>query len=201
MVASPEQTGHHYISLQEYLEIEEESGLRHEWIAGELRAMAGAAPDHVTIVSNINGVLRNQLRGKSCQPWSNDIRVKVPSGNRYFPDVIVACQPFEWDDEMPHTLLNPQIVIEVFSPSTSDIDRGEKLRHYVRIPALRHYIMVASQEMFVTHIHRSDDNDWRLQVYDQPDQELTLSEYSCRLPLAEVYERLEFEKVSAPAAP
>lgn len=195
MAESPE-TFHkpHYITLQEYLKIEEETGLRHEWINGEVRAMAGASPAHVTIVSNLIGEAGTHLKDKSCQPWSNDIRVRIPvSGQRYFPDVIIACPPHEWDDEIAHTLLNPRVIIEVLSPSTSDIDRGEKLRAYFKMPSLTDYILVASQEIFVTHLHRQGDGDWRIRVLDQLEDELVLESIECRISLEEIYSRLEFE--------
>lgn len=164
---------------------------------GKLRAMAGASANHATIVSNITREFGIQLRGKSCQPWSNDIRIKIPVlGNRYFPDVIVACPPHEWDEEMPHTLLNPRVIVEVLSPSTSEIDRGEKLRAYFRLPALTDYVLVASQEMFVTHLQRPEGGDWKIHIADMPESELLLESIECRLTLAEIYERLEFKTVS-----
>jgi Uma2 family endonuclease len=194
MAAAPETfQPPHYITIAEYLKIEDETGLRHEWVNGTVRAMAGAAPGHVTIVSNIVRRLGNQLEGKSCQPWSNDIRVRIPiSGQRYFPDVVVACPPHEWDEEIPHTLLNPRVVIEVLSPSTGDIDRGEKLRAYFRLPSLTDYVLVASQEMYVTHLHRECDGDWRIHIADQSEDFLDLKAIECRISLPEIYERLNF---------
>jgi len=195
MAAAPEQIGGDYISIEEYLKIEKNTDIRHEWINGEVRAMAGASPSHVTIVSNIMREAGIQLKGKGCQPWSNDIRVRIPvSGQRYFPDVIIACPPHEWDDEIALALLNPRIIIEVLSPSTSDIDRGEKLRAYFRMPSLTDYILVASQEIFVTHLHRQSDGDWKMRVADQLEDELVLEEIECRISLREIYERLEFQE-------
>lgn len=194
MAASPETFQQHYITLQEYSKIEEETGERHDWENGRVYNMAGASYAHNTIVVNIVREFSAQLRGKSCQPFSNDLRVTVPQlKRRTYSDVIIACPPFEWDDELPHTLLNPRVVIEVLSPSTQRFDCTNKLAWYRRVPSVTDYIMIASEAMHVQHIRRLAEGDWRIQVYEKADEVLDLPEYSCRLTLGEIYERLEFE--------
>lgn len=130
--------------------------------------MAGASPAHNTIVANIIRELGTQLRGKSCQPWSNDLRVTIPKlRRRTYPDVVVACPPVEWDDELPNTLLNPRVVIEVLSPSTQRFDRTNKLSWYRRITTVTDYVMIASEARQVTHIQRLSDGDWKLHIYEE----------------------------------
>lgn len=193
MAASPETfQKQRYITLEEYLKIEAETGVRHEWVNGKVRAMAGASYAHNTIAVNIVSVLQNELRGKSCQPFSNDMRVTIPTvKRRTYPDVLIACPPFEWDEELPHTLLNPCVIFEILSSSTHRFDRINKLAWYRRIATVSDYVLVASEIMHVQHIKRLADGDWRIQVYEQPDEVLDLPEYSCRLSLEEIYERLE----------
>lgn len=197
MAAAPETFSKHYITLEEYLKIEESTGERHDWENGQVFNMAGASFAHNTIVVNIVRELGVQLRGKGCQPFSNDLRVTIPqTQRRTYPDVLIACPPFEWDDELPHTLLNPRVIIEVLSPSTQRFDRTNKLTWYGRVPSVTDYIMVASETMNVQHIRRLGEGDWRIQVYESPDEILDLPEYSCRLALSEIYERLGFDEES-----
>jgi Uma2 family endonuclease len=202
MVAAPE-TVHssHYVTLEEYLKIEEETGERYDWENGRIYNMAGAAYPHVTVTDNITRILGNQLRGKSCQSFSQDQRIKIPIiGRRTYPDVLIACPPFEWDEELPNTLLNPRVIIEVLSPSTKKFDRTNKLKWYGRIPSVTDYIMVASEWMEVTHIHRTEEGIWQIsKMLDQPEEVVELDEYSCRQTLGEIYERLEFEKSADPS--
>jgi Uma2 family endonuclease len=195
MAVSPEKVGQHYITLEEYLKIEDATGERHDWENGRVYNMAGASYPHNTIVVNIVRELSVQLRGKPCQPFSNDLRVTIPGiKRRTYPDVAIACPPLEWDNELPHTLLNPCVVIEVLSPSTQRFDRINKRKWYKRIPSLTDYIMIASEAMEVTRVHLNEGVWGISHILDEPEQVLELPEYSCRMTLEEIYERLGFEK-------
>jgi len=115
-----------------------------------------------------------------------------------YPDVLVACPPFEWDDELPHTLLNPRVVIEVLSPSTERYDKAAKLEHYRNINSLTDYILVSQDKVSVQHYRRLENNDWLLHIAETREEVLAIASIECSLALGEVYERIDF---SAPASP
>lgn len=195
MVAYPQPSPR--ITPQEYYEIDQASEIRHELIDGQIYAlteiygMAGAATPHNHIAGNAFGLLHAQLRGKPCAPFNQDQRLKVkPFGNFYFPDLMVACPPFEWDDEIRHTLLNPVVIVEVLSPSTENKDRVAKWFCYQRIESLRDYLMIHQSERRVEHYSRSDANGWHYQTIEG-EGEILLASIDCTLNLADVYERVE----------
>jgi Uma2 family endonuclease len=184
-----------YISNAEYLAVEERTGIRHEWFNGRVYAMAGAAPDHNTAVLNIGTSLNVQLRGRPCRPWATDQRVKIAATDlKTYPDVLVACPPHEWDEELPHPLLNPSVIIEV--PSTAAYDWGETFDHYRRLPSLTDYLLVWTERVHVDHYRRQENNDWLLHIAESLEETLYLEGVGCRLSLAEIYERIEFGDTS-----
>lgn len=211
MAAVAYQPRENYVTLEEYLSIEERSGERHEWLAGRVYNMAGASAPHNTLTINIATLLNVQLRGKSCRPWAQDMRVKITAtGLRAYPDVLVACPPHEWDDELPHTLLNPAVIIEVLSPATAAYDRGEKFNHYRRIESLHDYLLVDAASRNIVHLQRrqitgqnaeqngATNGEWLLRVLEAPEDTVELPGVGCRLNVGEVYERVEFEANDPP---
>ncbi len=193
MVAEAYQPEETYITYAEYLALEKSSGLRHEWVDGAVWAMAGASANHNTLTSNLNGILYNQLRGRPCQSWTQDLRVRIAANNVLtYPDVLVSCPPAEWDEKLPHTLLNPRVVIEVLSPSTEAYDKQAKLEHYRLVPSLSDYILVSQDKMMVLHYHRLENDDWLLHIAENADEVLPMEAIDCHLPLSEIYERIEW---------
>jgi Uma2 family endonuclease len=194
---------------EEYLELERKADFRSEYVdgviypmgewrrdptTGRMRVMAGASPNHNSISANANGILYAQLRGKPCRPWSLDMRVKVPGLSSYvYPDVLAACPPFEWDDELKDTLLNPVVLIEVLSPSIAEIDRNEKWEHYRQIESLRHYLLVAQDRVWVRHYTRHTANAWLMEDFTDLDDSIPLDTIDASLSLRELYEDVTFD--------
>ena len=128
----------------EYLAIERAADYKSEFFADEMFAMAGAAPAHVLITSNVTRELGTQLKGRSCRVYPSDLRVKVSETGLYtYPDVVIVCGEQQFDDEHRDTLLNPTLIVEVLSPSTEAYDRGEKFDHYSQLESLQEYVMIA----------------------------------------------------------
>src|SRR5688572_15281630 len=134
---SPVVTLHRY-TFHEYLTIEQSSTIRHEFLAGEIYAMAGGSPQHAALALAVGATLLAQLRGDQCRVHGSDLRVRVPeTGLTTYPDVSVVCGPYQTDAQDKNTIVNPALVVEVTSESTEEYDRGEKLASYQRIPSLR----------------------------------------------------------------
>lgn len=140
----------HRYTYREYLTLEQSANVRHEFLGGEIYAMAGGSPEHARICMNIGASLHGQLRGRGCAVHSSDLRIRVlATGLATYPDLTVVCGRAELDPDDRNTITNPTLVVEVLSPSTEDYDRGEKLHHYRQVPTLMEVVLVAVDERLV----------------------------------------------------
>ncbi|MDI6793593.1 MAG: Uma2 family endonuclease [bacterium] len=180
------------ISPEEYLAIERNAEHKSEYFDGEIFAMAGAGKRHNLIVTNIVRELSLQMKGRPCEVYSNDMRVKVSSTGLYtYPDVVVMCGTSQLEDDQQDTLLNPTVIIEVLSKSTESYDRGGKFAHYRRLETLAEYILVAQDKCFVEHYIRQPDNQWLLSEIGSLQDTVQLPSIKCSLALTEVYDKVE----------
>jgi Uma2 family endonuclease len=151
-------TPHGYITVEEYLELEKTSSVKHEYVAGEIHAMVGASRRHNRIAVNILRRLADAAEGGPCRVYISDMKLRVADDLFYYPDVMVACEP-EPDD--PYTENEPCLVVEVVSPSTETTDRREKLAAYKKMPSLRAYLIVAQDRQWIERHWRGEDGVWR----------------------------------------
>lgn len=178
-----------FVSPEDYLRLEREAEHKHEYIAGKIVAMAGAGYMHNLICMNLGGEIRNQLRGKSCSVVGSDQRLQIMSGSAFvYPDLTVVCGKPEFNEEKkPDTLLNPTLLVEVLSPSTSQYDRSEKFMLYRQVPSLRQYLTLDTQSVHA-ELHTLDElGRWVLTETRDLNAVLDLSSIACQVPLAEAY--------------
>ena len=182
-------------SPEDYLLLERATETRHEYLDGFVYAMAGESPRHSTICYNLAGLTHARLRGKPCQGFSPNMKVRTDTSNLFsYPDLAVVCGEPVFHDKQGDVLLNPTAVFEVLSPSTEAYDRGEKvLRYTTQIETLRSYVLVAQDRPHVEHYERRPDGSWARTDVDGLENVLNLSSIGSRLPLAEIYERINFE--------
>ena len=135
--------------------------MKHEFLHGEVWAMAGGSPEHSALAGAVTTALSIQLTGKPCRVFTSDLRVRVlATGLGTYPDVTVICGSLQLDPDDPkrHTAMNPKVVVEVLSPSTEEYDRGEKFAHYKRIEALEAVVFVAHDESRIdVWVRRGDE--------------------------------------------
>jgi Uma2 family endonuclease len=180
-----------YLSVEEYLAGELVSPVKHEYLGGVVYAMTGARNSHNVIAGNIQGMLYGRLRGKRCQSFNADtkIRIQYPTHVRfYYPDVSVTCRPNSQSQSFQD---QPTVIVEVLSKSTRRTDEGEKRDAYFTIPTLSVYLLVEQASASVTVYRRREDGFAR-ELYDGLDAVVALPEIECELPLGEIYERVEF---------
>jgi Uma2 family endonuclease len=176
----------HRYTYREYLALERAANVRHEFLDGEIYAMAGGTPAHAAICANVISQLSAQLRGHGCQAYSSDLRIRVrDTGLATYPDVTVVCRPAELDPEDRNTITNPTLIVEVLSPSTAAYDRGEKLEHYKRIPALREIVLIAHDERLIEVWSRGDGNTWSRR--EARSDTLALTAVPCTLAVEDVF--------------
>lgn len=183
------------LTPDEYLALDRASETKSEYLNGEVYAMVGASFAHVRIVANLVRRLGNQLEGSRCAAFASDLRLRVrPTGLYTYPDVIVACEPFEFADDQRDTLTNPVVLIEVLSESTQDYDRGGKFAHYRTLPSLREYLLFEQSRVHAEHfVRQADPHRWLLTETDRVTDTLRLDAIGAELRLAEVYDGLDVE--------
>jgi Uma2 family endonuclease len=180
-------SAHSLVSPEEYLAGELVSETRHEFIAGVIHAMAGASAIHNTITHNLGGSLYNHLRGKPCQPFGSDMKLRLNFGADtvfYYPDAMVVCDP---TDDATYYRERPVLIIEVLSPETARVDQREKLLAYRTLPSLEVYVLV-DQELCRLTCYRRGTN-WTPEFLTAPDDLLAVPALGWSIPLRDVYER------------
>ncbi|MEO7735523.1 MAG: Uma2 family endonuclease, partial [Kofleriaceae bacterium] len=151
------------MSYPEYLSLEAESETKHEYLDGEVFAMAGGTITHGALAGAVITALSNALRDRACRVLSSDVRVRSKAtGMATYPDITVVCQKIEVDADDAHGVLNPTIIVEVLSDSTEGYDRGAKAAHYRRIPSLREYVLVSQREPLIEVYRRNERGNWEL---------------------------------------
>jgi Uma2 family endonuclease len=183
--------GKNFYTVDEYLAFERNSELKHEYISGEMVAMAGATRAHNLITGNIAQRLRNQLEGKPCETYSNDMRVRTTSTDYTYPDVVVVCGEPEFEDAELDTLLNPTVVVEVLSKSSEARDRREKFPDYREIESIKDILLVSQHKIRIEHYVRQANTEWILHDLSASDEVITIASIGCKLTLAEIYERVK----------
>lgn len=179
------------ISVEDYLAGELVSPIKHEFLGGVVYAMAGARNVHNLIATNTLVALGTRLKGKDCRPYNSDtkVRIRLPSHSRfYYPDTMVVCRPNPQNDSFQD---EPAVIVEVVSKKTRRLDEGEKKDAYLTIPSLGVYLLI-EQQMPAIVVHRRTAQGFVREVYEGLEAVLPLPVIETELPLAEIYEGVEF---------
>jgi Uma2 family endonuclease len=208
MALAPPLQPYHF-TVEEYLAFERASDERHEYLDGVIYAMAGESPDHGRICVNLVATLVARLRGSNCEVFSKDTKVccgpyraHTREGLYAYPDLVVVCGAMQFHGQAEDVLVNPQVIVEVLSPSTEAFDRGEKFHRYRRwLPTLTDYVLVGQDRPVIDHYHRAEDGLWMLQTLEDLEARLALETIGCTVPLAEVYERIVFPQAEGDPTP
>ncbi len=181
------------LSLEEYRNLETRAEIKHEYHDGEIIEMTGGSINHNSILINLIVLLKLALRGTNYRLQSSDLRLWIPQYNRgLYPDLmIIAGEPL-FSDNRNDEILNPCLIIEVLSPSTSGYDRGDKFRYYRSIPQLNQYLLVSQGEILIESYSKTSENNWLLQEYTPARGIISLDSLGISLNLADIYEGIDF---------
>jgi Uma2 family endonuclease len=175
-----------FSSVDEYMEFEEQSSFRHEYVNGVIHAMSGPSLAHVRITGKLFVAFETHLRGSPCEPFATDAKLRIRSETDeivYYPDLVVACNREEWGTNY---VCNPKLVVEILSPSTEHIDRREKAMTYRRVDSIEEYVLLEQDDLRII-VHRRAEN-WKPHMYAGPQ---AMAEFRCIglcVPLTQVYE-------------
>jgi Uma2 family endonuclease len=189
MIASPQQP---HLTPEEYLQMEAQSPVKHEYIDGQIYAMAGASDPHVTIAGNLFALLRSHVRSSGCRVYISDMKAQIEALNRfYYPDVLVSCD--ERDRETSTYKRFPTLIVEVLSDSTEAFDRGDKFADYQNLESLREYVLINTKRQRVECFRRNDEGLWVLQFYMPEQISFRLDSIDFEGTLDALYEDVAFE--------
>lgn len=189
------------LTPEEYLRIEREAPYKSEYYGGEMFSMAGGTARHSLLAANLIGVFHALLKGRRCTAYQGDLRIGIPGDDLYtYPDLSVFCEPMAFLPGTDDTATNPTVIVEVLSKTTEAYDRGRKFEHYRRLSSLREYVLVSQDAPVIERFTREGDDRWVLTTARGMDAALHLDLLEAELPLAEVYDKVDFRAPEPPPA-
>ena len=175
------------MSIQDYLDFEERSEVRHEFHDGMLVAMVGVKTKHAVVNAEVLYALRHHLGAGPCLALSQDFKVYVEATNRFlYPDVVVICDDLPSPDD--HYTNTPKLIVEVLSPATAAYDRGDKFSYYQMLESLEEYVLVDTEHQSIQVFSRKEPDVWRIQQAG-PGGEVELESVGLSLSVNQVYAR------------
>ncbi len=184
------------LSIQEYFRREAKSETKHDYLDGYAIAMAGGSPRHSLISANIGGEIRAKLRKKPCDLYDSNLLIGFPGlPYTHYPDAAIICGPLEHDprDLSKITVINPTVVIEVLSPSTEGLDRGEKFDRYRSLASFREYVLVRQDRAEVQTFVKQKDGTWLMRVFTGLKGSVKLESVAISIKLEEIYRGVKFD--------
>ena len=171
---------------QDYFVWEHEQPVKHEYVAGEVFAQAGARQNHVVVAGNCFAALRQRLRGTPCRAYISDMQLEVAQADAvFYPDVMVSCHPEDLAAE--RVLHHPRVIVEVLSDSTVAYDRGGKFAAYRMLESLQEYVLIDPERRSLEIFRRLPSNDWLLATGDSA-RALVLAALEMEIGFDEVFE-------------
>ncbi len=184
------------MTVEEYLAFEATAETKHEFVNGEIIAMAGSSLEHSVVTTGLTSAVTAALAaaGRPCVTLSPDTRVQLAETGMYaYPDLTVVCGGLEVDRrENPPSLLNPTVIFEVLSESTEAYDRGAKAAHYRSRASLKEYVLVSSTVRRVEVLRRGEKSGWWESAIFEGDAAVPLASLGIEVPLEDIYRQLAF---------
>ena len=185
-----------YYTPEEYLALEEKAKTKSEYFRGKIYQMAGASVNHNRITSNLCGLLFAALEGKACDAFAGDMRLLVQANGLYTsPDIMVVCGSLLLAKNSPNTVINPVAIIEVLSETTAEYDRTDKFDLYKELPTRQNYVMAEQDRPYLQCYQRGIAQSWLVETYHGLEESLYLPSLEVRLPLRQIYNRVEWSSV------
>jgi Uma2 family endonuclease len=182
------------LSVEEYLERDADLDQgRYEYLDGRVWLLAGATPEHNLVKDGIQGEIYAELRPRGCRSFTSDQRVKISDTRYVYPDVVVLCGTPEYTDESPPSLVNPELLVEVTSESTSDRDHQAKLDAYLNLDSLQEYWIASPSTPIITQYVRRGD-EWIVRSRKGRDATLPCEALDLKISLDAIYALVETEE-------
>ena len=183
----------HLLSPEEYVALERKLGVKHEYHAGQVFAMAGVSVPHARIQMNFAYRLTGALMDSPCSAYPSDLRVVIEAADMAtYPDLSIVCGKVERAKAFKHSCVNPTVLLEVLSPSTERYDRGVKFDQYRKLNSLREYVLI-SQDAMAVDLYRLNSGLWVFHSLRGEEAVLSLASTGIEIPLSDIYRGVNFE--------
>jgi len=192
-------TSQRYFTPEEYLTLEEAAEDKSEYLDGEIIPMTGGSTNHNQISGNLYIALSLALKKQNYRIFMGDVRLWMPKKRFYtYPDVMVILGKPEYYNNRKDTVINPQVIIEVLSKSTKNYDRSDKFQFYQTLPTFQEYILIDQSRIYVEQYCKLANKRWSYSQYDEEDTALVFDFFKVEVPLADMYEKVDFEAENEP---
>lgn len=181
-------------TVEDYVKMERGSATKHEFVDGKILSSAGSSRRHNLIGTNTTVAVGSRLRGNKCELYVNDMRVQMSRKRFSYPDVIIVSGEPKFTDGETDILLNPTVVVEVFSRATIAYDKTIKLESYLAMDSVREILLVKEDEMRVEHYFKQNAKQWIYRIYNASDDIINLDSVNCKIAVAEIYSQVKFEQ-------
>ncbi|MBE9054586.1 Uma2 family endonuclease [Sphaerospermopsis sp. LEGE 08334] len=180
---------------EEYLELEEKAEYKNEYRDGEIIPMAGGTTNHNKIALNFAAALKYGLKNQNYDVYIGDVRLWIPRYRQYtYPDVMLIKGEPIYQNANTTTVMNPLLIAEVLSKSTSNYDQSDKFLYYRSIPEFKEYILINQYQYHVMHYVKTDDGKWIFTELESESDTLTLQNLDFQIDFQNLYEQVDFQK-------
>ena len=178
-------------SMDDYLTSERHGGTRHEFIDGRVIARSGANRFHNILVANTVIALGSRMHGHKAEIYISNMRVKLKNSYICYPDVVVVNTEPSFSDSNNDLLLNPTLIVEIFSNQTNSADKTNKLESYLAMDTIKEFVLLKEEEMRVEHYARQNAKQWIYRIYNERDDVISLESINCKVSLSEIYSQVK----------
>jgi Uma2 family endonuclease len=178
-------------SMDDYLNTERQGSIRHEFVDGRVIARSGANRFHNILVSNTVVALGSRMHGHKAEIYIANMRVKLKNSYICYPDVVVVSGEPTFSDHNSDLLLNPTLIVEIFSNQTNSSDKTNKLESYLAMDTIKEFVLLKQEEMRVEHYARQNAKQWIYRIYNERDDVISLESINCKVSLAEIYAQVK----------
>lgn len=180
--------------MQEYLQQEEISHTKNEYVNGQIIPMVGGNTNHNQISGNITAELNFAFKKRDYLVYMGDVRLWIDSDRKFtYPDVMIVAGNPLYLEQRNDTIINPIAIMEVLSKSTQEYDKQGKFAAYRTIPTLQEYILISQTQVKIEQYLKLEAKRWSFQEYDEADQVIKLNSVGLELPLVDIYSKVNFK--------
>lgn len=178
-------------SMDDYLTTERQGAVRHDFVDGRAIARSGSNRWHNLLVSNTAVALGSRIHGHKVEVYISNMRVKLKNSYICYPDVVVVSGEPSFADQNADLLLNPTLIVEIFSNQTNSSDKTNKLESYLAMDSIKEFVLLKEEEMRVEHYARQNAKQWIYRIYNERDDVISLESINCKVSLAEIYAQVK----------
>jgi Uma2 family endonuclease len=178
-------------SMDDYLTSERQGATRHDFVDGRVIARSGSNRWHNLLVSNTAVALGSRIHGHKVEVYISNMRVKLKNSYICYPDLVVVSGEPSFADQNADLLLNPTVIVEIFSNQTNSSDKTNKLESYLAMDSIKEFVLLKEEEMRVEHYARQNAKQWIYRIYNERDDVISLESINCKVSLAEIYAQVK----------